>query len=269
MEHTTYASRLRYLDADDVDDAVVEYDGLDVRGPDGDKIGDVDGFIVDAQAGRVYYVVVDSGGWFSSNRLLVPVGHATLDTEGKSLDVDVSRDALMRYPQFDEDRFRQFSDDDLRDFEARMVEACCPGEPLEDVSVTTWAYDTRNHYRQPAWWGAESYPRERLRPVESPIGQVMATNATLNAARAVEASRASSMPPREQVVARAEDQDFSTTGEASPHFDGRAQPGDVLGIETGGERTRVGDTAADENRRRESALKARADDDDSPRQSER
>ena len=38
--------------------------------------------------------------------------------------------------------------------------------------------------------------------------------------------------------------------EPSPHYAGRAQPGDVLGVETGGERTYIGDTSEDENKRR-------------------
>ena len=43
--------------------------------------------------------------------------------------------------------------------------------------------------------------------------------------------------------------------DTSPHFDGRAQPGDVLGIETGGEETHIGETSEDENERREKAVK--------------
>jgi hypothetical protein len=39
-------------------------------------------------------------------------------------------------------------------------------------------------------------------------------------------------------------------GDVSPHLGGRAQPGDILGIETGGETTGLGDTAEDENERR-------------------
>jgi hypothetical protein len=39
----------------------------------------------------------------------------------------------------------------------------------------------------------------------------------------------------------------------SPHFGGRAQPGDILGIETGGEVTELGDTSEDENERRRKA----------------
>jgi hypothetical protein len=51
-------------------------------------------------------------------------------------------------------------------------------------------------------------------------------------------------------------------GEVSPHYGGRAQPGDVLGIETGGETTGIGDTAEDENERRREAAKRAARDRD-------
>lgn len=164
MEQTTYASRLRYLDADDVDDSVVDYDGLDVVGPDGERIGDVDGFIVDARAGRVNYVVVDSGGWFRSRRFLIPIGHAAIGTDQASLQVDVTRAALFRYPEFDENRFREFSDDDMQLFERNMSAACCPdaAEPLAPCGA-------QPHYTQPAWWSPSSYPHERLRPVDTGV----------------------------------------------------------------------------------------------------
>ena len=50
----------------------------------------------------------------------------------------------------------------------------------------------------------------------------------------------------------------STAGEVSPHYGGRAQPGDILGIETGGETTGIGDTSDDENKRRRDSEKAAA-----------
>ena len=128
MDQTTYASRLRYLDADDLDDSMVDFDGLDVRGMDGEELGEVDGFVVDPGPGRVLYTVVDSGGWFTSRRFLVPIGHATLDRQQPSLRVDLSRDRLGRYPEFDEDRFRELSDDELRSYEHRMASICCPDD---------------------------------------------------------------------------------------------------------------------------------------------
>src|SRR3954469_21856146 len=55
---------------------------------------------------------------------------------------------------------------------------------------------------------------------------------------------------REEVLAS------ENAGDTSPHLGGRAQPGDVLGVETGGERTYVGDTSEDENKRRRDAEEA-------------
>jgi hypothetical protein len=240
MEHTTYASRLRFLDAADVDDTVVDYDGLEVIGPDEERIGEVDGFIVDAQASRLHYVVVDSGGWFSSRRVLIPVGHAQLAHDARTLRLDVTRGALSRYPAFHEDRFREFSDDELTRFEARMGAVCCPDEAPVD------RYGAERHYVQPDWWTASAYAHERLRPVDT--------------------SAYASMPPParerfagEQVRARADEREGD---DVSPHFDGRAQPGDVIGIETGGERTGVGDTAEDENRRRRVAERTLVEEDE-------
>lgn len=41
--------------------------------------------------------------------------------------------------------------------------------------------------------------------------------------------------------------------------EGRAQPGDVVGFDTGGERTHLGETREDEDKRREDAEKAAAE----------
>ena len=178
MEQGSYASRLRYLDADDVDDSVIDFDGLDVRGRDDEKLGDVNGFIVDLASGRVLYVVVDSGGWFRSRRFLAPIGHAVIDQGRRALTLDISKQRLNDYPEFDESRFSEFSDADLRAFEARMTEVCCPDEPVDEpvdvplASSAAWAYDTRRHYRQPDWWRDGPFLHERLRPVESPAHRV-------------------------------------------------------------------------------------------------
>ena len=48
----------------------------------------------------------------------------------------------------------------------------------------------------------------------------------------------------------------TTAGDVSPHVGGRAQPGDILGIETGGETTGIGETSEDENKRRRDTEKA-------------
>lgn len=241
MEQTRYAGRMRYLDATDVQEGVVNFDGLDVRGPDDRKLGDIDGFIVDATSGRIHYAVVDSGGWFRSRRFLVPIGHATVDRDRHALRVDLSSDALNRYPEFDEERFREFSDEELRNFENRTAAACCPEDALQDVSVGGSYYETRRHYQQPAWWRGSAYDRERLRPVESGAYDTSVAAGTRPPVREQGTSYTG-----EEIRALGRD-------DLSPHQDGRAQPGDVLGIETGGERTYIGDTEEEENTRRRTA----------------
>ena len=172
METSFFASRLRYLDAVDVDDSVVDFDRLDVCGRDGEKLGVVDGFIVDLASERVLYIVVDSGGWFRSRRLLAPIGHAVIDRGRRALTLDISKDRLHNYPEFDEARFSEFTDADLRMFDARMSQVCCPEEPPEDATPTTWAFDTHRHYRQPDWWTGGRHMLERLRRVESPASRI-------------------------------------------------------------------------------------------------
>ena len=266
MEPTPYITRLRYLDAKDVDDAVIDYNGLDVRGPDGEKIGDIDGFIIDAEARRLNYIVVDSGGWFSSRRLLMPIGHASLADDRKSLRADITRDALRRLPEFDEHRFKTLTDDELKTFERDTVVACCPDEPLEQVAAGTWSYDSRRHYRQPGWWSSSVYAPERLRPIDAdafarpeapPAAAAPAAAAPVvrdeHNRELVTAYEAPAKPRRRSSSSR------RATGDVSPHLDGRAHPGDVLGIETGGERTGLGDTPADEAARRRAEERGRGD----------
>src|SRR2546430_1384211 len=72
---------LRYVDASDLDDTTVKFDSLPVQSPAGEKLGGVDGFIIDVTSGRPFYVVVDSGGWFKSKHYLLPIGHAMLDAD--------------------------------------------------------------------------------------------------------------------------------------------------------------------------------------------
>jgi hypothetical protein len=55
------------------------------------------------------------------------------------------------------------------------------------------------------------------------------------------------------------DETLADGGDVSPHHGRRAQPGDVLGIETGGETTGIGDTAEDEDERRRAAVKKASD----------
>ena len=211
------SSQLRYVDADEIGGEVIDFGDLDVRGQDGDKLGEVDGFIIDAAGERAYYVVVDSGGWFRSRKFLVPIAHARVGESREALVLDVTRETISRYPEYDRDSFARLGEGELRAYERQYGDACCPEDAVEDGE---WDYDRWTHYRRPEWWRA----------------RVAAGSAAT-------------------VGTAGRDEPRARHGDPSPHVDGRAQPGDVLGIETGGETTGMGDTAEDENERREAAEK--------------
>jgi hypothetical protein len=90
---------------------------------------------------------------------------------------------------------------------------------------------------------------------KTPLQETDATDVhvTTDARRKAELNRAVDDDTLEPVT----DEAATTAGDVSPHYGGRAQPGDVLGLETGGETTGIGDTAEDENKRRRDAEKNR------------
>jgi hypothetical protein len=151
--------------------------------------------------------------------------------------VDVTRERIKRFPGFDLDEFEKLTEDDVRRMNNEICEVC----GVTTTTRTTYSSDEpiraawdRPDYAYPDWW--------RSRPVK-------------------EVSRAAGMKPGDYtsgpvidrtgpIEARKSERVVGSTAQPSPHFEGRAQPGDVLGVETGGEETHIGDTTEDEDKRR-------------------
>jgi hypothetical protein len=237
---------LRYVDAGDVKATSMDFDGMDVESPTGEHLGDVDGFIVDADRTRPYYVVVDAGGWFKTRHFLLPVGHAGLvvSDDGEALVADLTQEQVEGFPGFDKDEFEKLSD---VDFKRINDEICLASAKTSDVTFDpnepysgAW---NRPDYRYPDWWTADPVLPDRM-------GERAVT------AGAEYRRRETARHLRDTAADDTRDDNVRKPGDESPHFAGRAQPGDVLGIETGGEQTHVGETAADEDKRREEALKS-------------
>ena len=239
---------LRYVDAKSLDDSAAKLRGLEVDSARNEALGKVEGFVIDVTTGRPYHVVVGSGGWFKHKHFLLPIGHVALSAGQDKLVADITKDRVERFPGFDKDLFRKLSEDDVKRLDAAMAVACCPDEV---VAVEVW---DATHYTYPTWWESDFYRPGRADEVAANVAgadditsRMMTQDKTPTLPRERGLER-----EREQVVASAH------AGETSPHFDGRAQPGDVLGVETGGERTYVGDTSDDENKRRRDAEQAAA-----------
>ena len=141
MDHTK--PWLRYVEAKDLDDSTHKFAGLAVKNVGNDKLGDVNGFVFDAETGEPYYVVVDAKGWFKTRHFLVPIGHAQLDPARTALSVDLTQDQIHKFPGFDLKEFERWTHDDIEAFDKQTKSICCD--------------TTFDHYNRPDWWDSSYY----------------------------------------------------------------------------------------------------------------
>ena len=151
---------LRYVAAGDLEDKdkTLKFSGMEVNDPAGEKLGTVEGFIVDARTGRPFHVAIDAGHWFRHKHVLVPVGHIMLDGTGQKLIADVSKERVGRFPGFARDTFETLSKDELHQLARTMALECgCPDEAIVAIEWETW-----DDYAYPSWWEASFYRPERI-----------------------------------------------------------------------------------------------------------
>lgn len=251
---------LRFVDANKVKAPELFFDGMKVRNDAMDTLGSVSGFIVDNTSWRPYYVVVDSGGWFKSKEFLVPIGHAHIDDDRDALVIGIAKERIERFPGFDRDQFQTLGEDDIRRMNDVICENCRDSStvyPAADPLSPIWGAP---EFTQPDWWaksvtGLEGTSLAGVRddyvPIEDyPAGKVGRATGELQAEQMI-AREDSAYDTRAKQAREQQDRDPLTRGpEPSPHVEGRAQPGDVIGLETGGEQTHIGDTTEEENKRR-------------------
>ena len=72
--------------------------------------------------------------------------------DNEALRADMGRSVIERFPEFDEDRFEQMSEDEARLFNERTLNACCASELQGRTGVDRYDYDKWSHYAQPDWW---------------------------------------------------------------------------------------------------------------------
>lgn len=101
---------LRYIAASQVESGVTDLAGFDVLTSTGQKLGELDGLIVDPPERSIRFAVVDRGVRRGHQRLLVPLSLAQLDMERKALQVDLESDTEC--PEFDDGAFPEFSKKD-------------------------------------------------------------------------------------------------------------------------------------------------------------
>jgi hypothetical protein len=153
MDTQSFGTGFRYMDPEQVHRSDAELMvGAEIRDRQNEKVGELDGFVVNAHTGQPRYAVVDAGGWFKSDRFLLPIAHLEKTSNG-TLHANIDKAAIKAYPEFDETDWMRASTDQRWDFGYQTLVACCPA----DAAVVTAdekqvEYDRWQHYRKPRWW---------------------------------------------------------------------------------------------------------------------
>jgi hypothetical protein len=83
-------------------EAALDIRGAKVYGPGDQKLGEIDDVVFDEGTGAVVFVVVDTGGWLSSKKFVVPPQEIrpSLQHEDDFL-VDLTKEQIERFPAYD------------------------------------------------------------------------------------------------------------------------------------------------------------------------
>ena len=86
----------------DVEDAANDIRGSEVYGFNDEKLGEIDDVIFDHDSGGIVYVVVDTGGWLSSKKFLVPPTEVRPSVQHRDdYLVELTKEQIESFPAYD------------------------------------------------------------------------------------------------------------------------------------------------------------------------
>lgn len=82
---------------------VDELEDMDIVGPDGEEIGDVEDILIDAD-NRIVAVVAEFGGWLDigDREVILPLEHLGLQADRRKLVVSLTREQIEALPAWDD-----------------------------------------------------------------------------------------------------------------------------------------------------------------------
>lgn len=99
-------------------DAAEDIRGAKLYGSNDEKLGTIDDVIFDHSTGLIRYVVVDTGGWLTTNKFIVPTGRLRASAEHKDeFAVDLTKDQIEGFPPYKESDVE--SEKNWSDYEGR------------------------------------------------------------------------------------------------------------------------------------------------------
>lgn len=99
-------------------DVAEDIRGSKLYGIDDEKLGKIDDVIFDFATGMISYVVIDTGGWLSTKKFIVPAGHLRVsEKHSDDFAVDLTKEQIEGFPPYEESALE--SDQQWSDYEGR------------------------------------------------------------------------------------------------------------------------------------------------------
>ena len=76
--------------------------GSNIYNRDDDKLGSIEDIIFNHASGDIEYLVVDTGGWLSSHKFLVPADHISATDEMDRYYVNLTKEQIEAFPEYNE-----------------------------------------------------------------------------------------------------------------------------------------------------------------------
>ncbi len=123
MPHFRTLDQIQFANREDDIRGATLYDVSD------EKLGKIDDVVFDHVSGKIHYAVVDTGGWLSHRKFLVPAERIHNDERhADGFQVDMVKKHVERLPTFDKELLK--SDADWRDYEQHYREWVTTGDVI-------------------------------------------------------------------------------------------------------------------------------------------
>lgn len=106
-------SHLRYIDASSISTPLGSLKQLALVSPTNGDLGKLDGMIFDPWERHVCYFVVESRHWLHTRRYLLPATPTRIESDAKTLHLDIEPGDLRELPEVDTAVYPRMSDEDL------------------------------------------------------------------------------------------------------------------------------------------------------------
>jgi len=159
----------------DVEDAANDIRGSNVYGFHDEKLGEIDDVIFDQDTGGIVYVIVDTGGWLSSKKFVVPPDEVRPSVQHRDdYLVEFTKEQIESFPAYDSEALS--SEEKWADYERRYRSNWETGPVMHRVATDRNITPTT---KQQVQSGSGAIPSMTDEEAEAPITSIT-TEATMD-----------------------------------------------------------------------------------------